>query len=87
MIGDPGHRPVLRAVAVDGKERKLAKVGGKKKVRLLGAVAHHTGAVIGQDRVAKAGKANEITHFRPLLEPLPPTGVVITADKQIRGGA
>jgi len=80
VTGDPGHRPVLRAVAVDGKERKLAKAGGKKKVHLLGAVAHHTGAVIGQDRVAKAGKANEITHFRPLLEPLPLDGVLITAD-------
>ena len=36
--------------------------------------------MIGQDKVAKAGKANEITHFRPLLEPLPLAGVVITAD-------
>jgi predicted transposase YbfD/YdcC len=80
VTGDPGHRPAVRAVAVDGKERKLAKAGGKPKVHLLAAVAHHTGVVISQDRVAKAGKANEITHFRPLLEPLPLTGVLITAD-------
>ena len=80
VIGDPGHRPVVRAVGVDGKERKLAKAGGKQKVHLLAAVAHHTGVVISQDRVAKAGKANEITHFRPLLEPLPLTGVLVTAD-------
>jgi predicted transposase YbfD/YdcC len=80
VTGDPHHRPALRAVAVDGKERKLAKAGGKKKVHLLAAVTHHTGAVISQDRVAKAGKANEITHFKPLLEPLPLDGVVITAD-------
>ena len=80
VTGDPGHRPAVRAVAVDGKERKLAKAGGKKKVHLLAAVTHHTGAVISQDRVAKAGKANEITHFKPLLEPLPLDGVVITAD-------
>ena len=80
MIGEPGHRPAVRAVGVDGKERKLAKAGGKQKVHLLAAVAHHTGVVISQDRVAKAGKANEITHFKPLLEPLPLTGVLITAD-------
>jgi len=80
VTGDPGHRPARPAVGVDGKERKLAKAGGKKKVHLLGAVTHGTGLVIGQDKVAKAGKANEITHFRPLLEPLPLDGVVITAD-------
>ena len=39
-----------------------------------------TGPVTGQDKVAKAGKANEVTHFKPLLEPLPLDGVVITSD-------
>jgi hypothetical protein len=67
-------------VAVDGKERKLAKAAGKAKVHLLGAVTHVTGLVIGQDRVAKSGKANEVTHFRPLLVPLPLDGVLVTAD-------
>jgi len=67
-------------VGADGKERKLAKAGGKNKVHLLAAITHVTGLVTGQDKVAKAGKANEITHFRPLLEPLPLAGVVITAD-------
>jgi predicted transposase YbfD/YdcC len=80
VTGDPAYRPARPAVGVDGKERKLAKAGGKKKVHLLGAITHVTGLVIGQDKVAKAGKANEITHFRPLLEPLPLDGVVITAD-------
>ncbi len=80
VTGDPAHRPARPAVGVDGKERKLAKAGGKKKVHLLGAITHVTGLVIGQDKVAKAGKANEITHFRPLLEPLPLQNVVITAD-------
>jgi len=80
VTGDPAHRPVVRAVGVDGKERKLAKAGGKKKVHLLGAITHVTGLVIGQDKVAKAGKANEITHFKPLLDPLPLQGAVITAD-------
>ena len=80
VTGDPGHRPARPAVGVDGKERKLAKAGGRTKVHLLGPVTHGTGLAIGQDKVAKAGKANEITHFRPLLEPLPLAGVVITAD-------
>lgn len=40
-------------------------------MHLLGAIAHGTGPVIGQDKVAKSGKATEVTHFRPLLEPLP----------------
>ncbi len=80
VTGDPGHHPARPAVGVDGKERKLAKAAGKKKVHLLGAVTHGTGLVIGQDKVAKAGKANETTHFKPLLEPLPLHDVLITAD-------
>jgi predicted transposase YbfD/YdcC len=80
VTGDPGHVPARPAVAVDGKERKGAKKGGKKKVHLLGAVTHVTGLVIGQDRVAKAGKANEVTHFKPLLAPLPLQDAVLTAD-------
>ena len=80
MLSDPGHVPARRAAAVDGKERKLAKAGQNKKVHLLAAVTHVPGLVIAQDRVAKSGKANEITHFRPLLEPLPLDDVLITAD-------
>lgn len=80
VTGDPGHVPARPAVAVDGKERKLAKAGGNKKVHLLAAVTHVPGLVIGQDRVAKSGKANEVTHFGPLLEPLPLDGVLVTAD-------
>ena len=73
-------RPGPPGVAVDGKERKGAKAGGNKKVHLLAAVTHVPGIVIAQDKVAKAGKANEITHFRPLLAPLPLDGVVVTSD-------
>ena len=80
ITGDPGHVPARPGVAVDGKERKRAKAGGKAKVHLLAAVTHRTGVVIGQDRVAKAGKANETSHFQPLLEPLPLEGVVVTTD-------
>lgn len=80
VTGDPGHVPARPAVAVDGKERKGAKAGGKKKVHLLAAVTHLPGIVIGQDKVAKAGKANEVTHFRPLLAPLPLADVLVTSD-------
>lgn len=80
LAGDAHHVPARPAVAVDGKERKLAKAGGGKKVHLLAAVTHLTGLVIGQDKVAKSGKANETSHFRPLLEPLPLEGVLVTAD-------
>jgi len=61
--GDPGHVPARQGVAVDGKERKLAKAGGNGKVHLLAAVTHAPGIVIAQDKVA--GKANEISHFKP----------------------
>jgi predicted transposase YbfD/YdcC len=78
--GDPGHVPARHGVAVDGKECKGAKAGGNKKVHLLAAVTHVPGLVIGQDRIAKAGKANEISHFKPLLAPLPLAGTVVTTD-------
>jgi predicted transposase YbfD/YdcC len=80
ITGDSGHVPARPAVAVDGKERKRAKAGGKTTVHLLAAVTHVTGLVIGQDRVAKTGKANETSHFAPLLEPLSLTDVLVTAD-------
>ena len=78
--GDPGHVPARQGVAVDGKERKGAKAGGNKKVHLLAAVTRVPGIVIAQDRVAKAGKAGEISHFKPLLAPLPLDDVLVTSD-------
>ena len=80
VTGDPAHRTARPAAGVDGKERKLAKAGGKSKVHLLAAITHGTGLVISQDKVARAGKASETTHFKPLLEPLPLHDVVVTAD-------
>src|SRR6266498_3916976 len=71
----PAAYAAHRAEEQRGKEEKR-----KKKVHLLAAVTHVPGLVIAQDRVAKAGKANEVTHFRPLLEPLPLDGVLITSD-------
>jgi predicted transposase YbfD/YdcC len=78
--GDPGHVPARQGVAVDGKARKGAKAGGNKKVHLLAAVTPVPGIVIARDRVARAGKANEISRFRPLLAPLPLAGTVVTSD-------
>ena len=49
-------------------------------MHLLAAVTHVPGIVIAQDKVAKSGKANEITHFKPLLAPLPLDGAVVTTD-------
>ena len=80
VTGDPGYVPARPAVAVDGKEPKPAKAGGKKKVHLLAAVTHVPGLVIAQDKVARAGKASEITRFKPLLAPLPLDDVLITTD-------
>ena len=80
VCGAPGHVPARQGIAVDGKERKGAKYGQNKKVHLLAAVTHVPGIVIAQDRVAKAGKANEISHFKPLLTPLPLAGTVVTSD-------
>jgi hypothetical protein len=80
VAGGPGRVPGRQAVAVDGKERKNAKAAGKPKVHMVAAVSHVTGAVLAQDKVAKRGKANETSHFKPLLEPLPLAGVVVTAD-------
>jgi hypothetical protein len=79
-LSDPGHIPARHGVAVDGKERRLARAGGGRKVHLLAAVTHLPGLVIAQDRVAKSGKANEVTRFRPLLAPLPLDGVLVTSD-------
>jgi predicted transposase YbfD/YdcC len=78
--GNPGHVPARHGVAVDGKEARGAKKDGNRKVHLLAAVTHVPGLVIAQDRVAKAGKANEVSHFRPLLAPLPLAGAVVTSD-------
>ena len=49
-------------------------------MHLLAAVTHVPGLVIAQDRIAKAGKANEISHFKPMLAPLPLEGAVATTD-------
>jgi Transposase DDE domain. len=65
------------AIAVDGKTIKGASVDGKK-VHLLSAFLQKQKITIGQVQVGK--KSNEITAFRPLLEPLNLEGKIVTAD-------
>ena len=89
----PGHpgwirpSPVIPATARPGprwawtaRNASSPRPAGRRRCTCWARSPMCTGLVIGQDKVAKAGKANEITHFRPLLEPLPLAGVVITAD-------
>ncbi len=66
------------AVAVDGKAVRGAVGQDGKQVHLLGALVHKQGVVIGQRQVD--GKHNEITEFKPLLEPLDLRGQLVTAD-------
>jgi hypothetical protein len=66
------------AVAVDGKTLRGAVGPGSQPVHLLAALVHKEGVVLNQRQVDN--KHNEITEFRPLLEPLDLEGVVVTAD-------
>lgn len=77
--GDPDAGPrLLSAIAVDGKTLRGARLGDNRAVHLLSAMTHSEGATIAQRNVDT--KTNEITGFRPLLEPLDLTDVVVTAD-------
>jgi hypothetical protein len=65
-------------IAVDGKVLRGSKAAGGKPVHLVSALLHHERTVIGQQQVDK--KSNEITAFKPLLEPIDLNGMVVTAD-------
>ncbi|HBK54209.1 MAG TPA: ISAs1 family transposase [Syntrophomonas wolfei] len=67
-----------RAVAVDGKTLRGSSGADGKPVHLVSAFLQHGKMVIGQRQVDK--KSNEITAFKPLLEPLDLEGKVVTAD-------
>ncbi|AIY00834.1 hypothetical protein ART_1235 [Arthrobacter sp. PAMC 25486] len=54
----------VSAIALDGKEVRGAKNGGGTRVRLMAAIDHGTGAVLGQVSVAE--KSNEIPYFSAL---------------------
>ena len=67
-----------RAVAVDGKTLRGSSGADGKPVHLVSAFLQHEKMVIGQRQVDK--KSNEITAFKPLLEPLDLEDKVVTAD-------
>jgi hypothetical protein len=70
----------LEAVAVDGKTVKGSRQKDGRPVHLMSAVTHTTQRLLNQLPVAE--KSNEIPAFRPLLEPLPLKGAVVTADAE-----
>ncbi|MEU8104481.1 ISAs1 family transposase [Nonomuraea muscovyensis] len=78
MRPQPVASPRRRAIAVDGKALRGARLGDGAAIHLLAALDHDTGLVLAQNDVD--GKTNEITRFRPLLENLDLDGCVITAD-------
>jgi len=67
-----------QALAVDGKTLRGSASNNHKAIHLLSALVHKQGVVAAQCAVDP--KSNEITAFRPLLEPLALTGTVVTAD-------
>lgn len=70
----PAHLP---AVAVDGKTLRGARQDAHS-VHLMAALAHPSGAVLAQCKVAE--NSNEISAVKPLLDSLPLQGHVLTAD-------
>ncbi len=75
------HDPeAIEAVAVDGKTVKGSRQKDGRPVHLMSAVTHSTQRLLNQIPIAE--KSNEIPAFRPLLEPLPLGGVVVTADAE-----
>jgi hypothetical protein len=70
----------LTALAVDGKTVKRSRANDGRPVHLMGAIAHHSQRLLNQIPIAE--KSNEIPAFRPLLEPLPLGGALVTADAE-----
>ncbi len=67
-----------RVIAVDGKSVRGARGGDASAPHLVAALAHGSGAVLGQVSVSE--KSNEIPAARALLETLDLDGAVITMD-------
>ena len=70
-------KPVLRAIAVDGKTVRGSRTVTSTAIQLLAAMDHH-GVVLAQRQVAS--KSNEIPAFAPLLDSIDLTDTVITGD-------
>ncbi len=67
-----------RAIALDGKTLRGARLEEGRKVHLVSVVTHEEAATIAQANVDT--KTNEITVFRPLLGSVDIANVVVTAD-------
>jgi len=67
-----------QGLALDGKTLRGSTDGATKAVHLVGAVLHHDGVVVAQQRVPD--KTNEITSVEPLFAALPMQGAVVTGD-------
>lgn len=67
-----------QAVGLDGKTLKGARLKNGSQVKLLSAFVHQEGITIAQKEIPP--EHNEITIAPSLLEPLPLTGKVVTAD-------
>nr|WP_078508973.1 ISAs1 family transposase [Streptomyces zinciresistens] len=67
-----------RGIAIDGKTVREARGGGSAAPHLVAALAHGSGAVLGQAAVSE--KSNEIPAARQLLHLLDLDGVVVTMD-------
>jgi hypothetical protein len=65
------------AVAIDGKALRGSRQD-QRCVHLVSALGHDSGSVLNQVKVAD--KSNEIPAIKPLLDPLPLQGKVVTAD-------
>ena len=71
------HTSADEAIALDGKTLRGSRDGGRAR-QLVAALSHHSNVVINQVEVPDKG--SEIHAARPLLDPLPLAGRVVTAD-------
>jgi predicted transposase YbfD/YdcC len=76
--GDSTGGAIRDALALDGKTLRGARLDDGRKVHLVSVLTHKEGVTVAQRNVDT--KTNEITAFRPLLEGLELTDVVVTAD-------
>lgn len=71
------HWAADEPIALDGKSLRGARERGRAR-HLVAAFGHHSHGVVHQVEVAE--KTNEISAVKPLLDPLPLAGRVVTAD-------
>ena len=79
QLGDWLHTHVSadEPIALDGKTLRGSRDGGRAR-QLVAALGHHSSVVVNQVEIADKG--SEIHAVRPLLDPLPMAGRVVTAD-------